>query len=72
MTKVELHYDLLRPLDENLAEQIARLHAVYGMVRVRPNSTMDKLVVDYDASRLSEKDVETVLQKHGIPIVLHV
>ena len=54
MTKVQLRYDLMRPMDEAMMEQIARVHGVYGMVRVRPNDTMDKLIVDYDASRLSE------------------
>jgi allophanate hydrolase subunit 1 len=29
---------------------------------------MDKLAVEYDASRLSEKDVEAVLQRFGLPI----
>jgi hypothetical protein len=72
MTKVQLRYDLMRPLDDLLMEQIARVHTVYGIVRVRPNETMDKLLVDYDASRLSEMEVETVLHKAGLPIVLHV
>ena len=55
-----------------MMEQIARVHSVYGIVRVQPNESMDKLLVDYDASRLSEADVETVLFKAGLPIVLHV
>jgi hypothetical protein len=71
MTKVQLRYDLMRPLDDIMMEQIARVHGVYGMLRVRPNE-MNKLIVDYDASRLSEAEVETVLHKAGIPIVLHV
>ena len=72
MTKVQLRYDLAKPLDDNLLEQIARVHGVYGIERVRPNETLDKLIVDYDASRLSEPEVETVLHKFGLPIVLHV
>jgi hypothetical protein len=72
MTKVQLRYDLAKPLDDNLMEQIARVHGVYGMERVRPSDTLDKLIVDYDASRLSEAEVETVLLKAGLPIVLHV
>lgn len=72
MTKVQLRYDLMRPLDDNLMEKIARVHTVYGIVRVVPNESLDKLLVDYDASRLSEMEVETVLHKAGLPIVLHV
>lgn len=72
MTKVQLRYDLMRPMDESMLEQIARVHGVYGMVRVQPNHTLDKLLVDYDASRLSAAEVETVLHQAGIPIVLSV
>ena len=72
MTKVQLRYDLMRPLDDSMMEQIARVHSVYGIVRVRLNDAMDKLLVDYDASRLSELEVETVLHQAGLPIVLHV
>jgi len=59
-------------MDDSMLEQIARVHSVYGIVRVQLSDTMNKLVVDYDASRLSEADVETVLHKAGLPIVLHV
>jgi hypothetical protein len=72
MTKVQLRYDLMKPLDDELLEKIARVHGVYGIERVRPNDTFDKLIVDYDASRLSAMEVETVLHKAGLPIVLHV
>ena len=72
MTKVQLRYDLLRPMDDAMLEQIARVHGVYGIESVRPNDTLDKLIVNYDASRLSESEVETVLHKAGLPIVLHV
>jgi hypothetical protein len=72
MTKVQLKYDLLRPLDESLMEQIARVHSVYGILRVALAPSLDKLAVEYDASRLSELDVENVLQSAGLPIVLHV
>lgn len=71
MTKVQLRYNLMRPMDEAMMEQIARVHGVYGMVRVRPNDTLDKLLVDYDASRLTEMEVETVLYKAGLPVVLN-
>jgi hypothetical protein len=35
-------------------------------VQVKPS--LDKLVVEYDASRLSEKDVEAVLHRFHLPI----
>ena len=72
MTKVQLRYDLLRPLDEKLMEQIAWVHGVYGILRVSLAPSMDKLTVEYDASRLSPKEVDHVLHRAGLPIVQHV
>ena len=69
MTKVTLHYDLERKLtEEEDYTHIAAIHSVYGMVRVQLASTLDKITVDYDASRLMKKDVEAVMGRYGIPI----
>jgi len=68
MTKVQLEYDLVRPLTNADSSKVADVHSWYGMLRVRPTPAMDKLNVEYDASRLTEKDVEAVLQRFGLPI----
>jgi hypothetical protein len=68
MTKVTLHYDLTRPLTDEDFDQIALVHSTYGMARTQLNPSLDRLTVDYDASRLMKTDVEAVLARHGIPI----
>lgn len=68
MTKVLLEYDLVRPLTDGDAQAIADVHSFYGIVRVKPAADQDKVSVEYDASRLSEKDVEATLQRFRIPI----
>lgn len=68
MTKVTLHYDLERPLSGEDLENIANVHGTYGIARVRVAPSLDKLTVDYDASRLMKKDVEAVLLRFGLPI----
>jgi hypothetical protein len=68
MTKVTLHYDLARPLTEDDSANVAAVHGVYGIVRVVPNASLDKITVDYDASRLTKKDVEATLARFGIPV----
>ena len=68
MTKVTLHYDLSRPLSDSDLENIARVHSVYGMVRVQVAPALDKITVDYDASRLVKQDVQAVLARYNIPI----
>ena len=68
MTKVTLHYDLSRPLSESDLENISRVHSVYGIARAQVAPALDKITVDYDASRLMKQDVEAVLARHDIPI----
>ncbi len=68
MTKVELHYDLVRPLTDGDAQGIADVHGYYGIARVRVAPSLNAIDVEYDASRLVEKDVEAVLHRYGIPI----
>jgi hypothetical protein len=69
MTKVTLHYDLARPLTEPELGSVADLPSTYGLERVQVNPALDKITVDYDASRLMKTDVESVLHRHGLPIV---
>ena len=68
MTKVTLHYDLTRPLTDEDFDNIAKAPSTYGMARAQVSPSMDKLTVDYDASRLMKTDVEAILTRHGIPI----
>ncbi|HUJ48720.1 MAG TPA: hypothetical protein VLW25_00920 [Bryobacteraceae bacterium] len=68
MTKVQLEYDLVRPLTDQDARAVADVHSWYGILRVQTTPALDKLQVEYDASRLSEQDVEAVLQRFGLPV----
>jgi hypothetical protein len=68
MTKVTLHYNLQRPLGEDDFANVAALHSVYGIVRVQPDAAMDKLTVDYDASRMMKTDVHAALARYGMPL----
>lgn len=68
MTKVTLHYDLSRKLTDDDYANVAAMHSTYGMVRVQVAPSLDKIIVDYDASRLMKKDVEAVIARHGVPI----
>ncbi|MDZ4802729.1 MAG: hypothetical protein SGI92_31595 [Bryobacteraceae bacterium] len=72
MTRVQLEYELVRPLDDNLMLQIAKAHSVYGIIRVALSPSLTRLTVEYDASRLSSLEVETQLHGMGIPVVLSV
>ncbi len=68
MTKVTLHFDLTHKLGDADLGNISDVHSTYGMARVQIAPTLDKITVDYDASRLTKKDVEAVLARYSIPI----
>ncbi|HEY2844315.1 MAG TPA: hypothetical protein VGJ09_11720 [Bryobacteraceae bacterium] len=68
MTKVTLHYTLERKLAEDDFANVAAVQSVYGMARVALAPSLDKVTVDYDASRLKKDDVEAALARYGIPI----
>jgi hypothetical protein len=68
VTRVDIHYDLVRPLADADASAVANVHSHYGIVRVRVAPDVRAVEVEYDASRLSEKDVEDALVRFGIPI----
>jgi hypothetical protein len=52
MTKVTLHYNLARPLTEPELGSVANLPSTYGIARVQVAPGLDKIIVDYDASRI--------------------
>lgn len=68
MTKVQLHYELLRPLDDTLMKRIAEAHGIYGFQRIQVEPSLDKIGVEFDASRLSRDEVEARLHGAGIPV----
>jgi hypothetical protein len=68
MTKVQLTFKLSRGLNDEDLKQIARVHAVYGMFATRVVSAGQALFVEYDASRLTPKEVRATLEEHGLPL----
>jgi hypothetical protein len=69
MTKVDLHFRLARPLEEEHFLRMAELPRVYGLYRVRPDAAGQNLLVEFDATRLSPWDVEAELARAGLPIL---
>jgi allophanate hydrolase subunit 1 len=66
MTKVEISFELERPLDAAACDRIAEARSVYGMLRIEPGS--GRLTVEYDASRLTAADVEATLRRAGVAV----
>ncbi len=69
MTKVDLHFPLVRSLGDDDLDSIARVHGVYGIQRVTlTQPALDSIDVEYDASRMTPDDVARALVSCGIPI----
>jgi hypothetical protein len=68
MTKLQVQYDLEGPLSDEDAQGVANVHSYYGIIRVLVAPTLDHITVEYDATRLNEKEVEAALIKYHIPV----
>lgn len=70
MTKVQLPFALSAPLDEQSMNRLADVYKIYGILRINVEPGGQKLVVEYDATRFSPKDVEAALARAGLPLAL--
>ena len=68
MTKVQMQFQLQKPLDDSLLQAISNVHSIYGIQRVRLAPSLDQIFVEYDASRLRPSEVEAALAGAGIPL----
>jgi hypothetical protein len=69
VTKILVQFGLERPLDEAMMTAIREAQSIYGFDRISLAKTMDKLTVEYDATRFRPADVESTLRKCGLPVV---
>lgn len=68
MTKMDVHFRLLRPLDDATMKRLNDAHSVYGIRQIKLNPSMDGLMVEYDATRLRPAEVEAALAGAGVAV----
>ena len=68
MTKVQIHFRLEKPLDDLLLQRLSDTTSLYGIQKVKLAPGMDRLMVEYDATRLRPKEVEAALAGQGISV----
>ncbi len=68
MTKVQTAFKLTRTLNDHDLDRISHVHAVYGIFVARVKPSLDELFIEYDAARLSRKEVRGTLEQNGLPI----
>lgn len=69
MTKVQVTFPLSRALNDKDLTSISHVHAVYGIFAARLVPAGDAIFIEYDASRLSRKEVRETLAENGLPII---
>jgi hypothetical protein len=69
MTKVQVQFKLAKPLDAEATGRLADTSSLYGILRLDVHPQRDGLTVEYDATRLQEKDVEAALKRAGVDAV---
>jgi hypothetical protein len=72
MTKVQLEYKLMRPVDDGIMVAISKAHGIYGILRISLAPSLDRVLIEYDASRLSPLEVEAHMHSLGIPVAVDV
>jgi hypothetical protein len=70
MTRVQMNFRLLKPLDDAMMKRLSDESTLYGIQQVKLNSSLDGLMVEYDASRLRPAEVEAAIAGAGIPVEL--
>ena len=68
MTKLERVYEVVKPLDEATQEEIAKLTTLVGIQKVRVHPDLKSVTVGWDAARLSESAMESILARHGLAV----
>jgi hypothetical protein len=68
MTKVQINFKLEKPLDDLLLQRLSDTTSLYGIEKVKLAPAMDRLMVEYDATRLKPAEVASALMGAGIAV----
>jgi hypothetical protein len=68
MTRVQMHFRLMKPLDDTTMKRLSDESTLYGIQQVKLDASQDGLMVEYDASRLRPAEVEAALTRAGIGV----
>jgi len=69
MTTVDLLYHFANPLNDASTLAVARVREVYGIRRVTLDERAKTVGIEYDATRLNEPVVRTLLRRAGLMLV---
>lgn len=64
MTKIQMNFRLLEPLNEASMAKLSDASAIYGIQKLKLGK--DSLMVEYDATRMRPAEVEAAIAQTGI------
>ena len=64
MTKIQMNFRLLEPLDDAAMAKLSDASAIYGIQKVKLGN--GSLMVEYDATRMRPAEVEATIAHAGI------
>ena len=70
MTLIEITYDLQAPIRPEQFRALGQFANTYGIRRFRVDEQLQRISIEYDASRLKEAEVAHVLRMAKIPVQL--
>ncbi len=68
MTAVEVCFKYAIPPTESVMRAMDNVREVYGIRRIRFNESALTITVEYDATRLNEASVATLLRRTGLDL----
>jgi hypothetical protein len=66
MTRIQMHFRVREPLDNAALAKLSDASAIYGIQKVKLEA--DRLMVEYDATRMRPAEVEAALAHAGIAV----
>jgi hypothetical protein len=66
MTRVQIHFRLRQPLNDEMMAKLSDTSAVYGIQKIKVAPGEESMMVEYDASRMRAAEVEAALAGAGI------
>jgi hypothetical protein len=66
MTRIQMHFHVRQPLDEAALAKLSDASAIYGIQKVKLQA--DRLMVEYDATRMRPAEVEAALAQAGTAV----
>ena len=69
MTAVEIRFRYQAPFQPQALPRTSEDHGFFGIRKMRLDQQQNVITVEYDATRLDPKGVESVLRRVGVPIV---